>query len=87
MKFTVLWRQVAENKLANMWLHESDRAEVAAAADAVDQLLGMDPLAQGESREGNKRILLYPPLAVLYQVSVDDRIVHVLTIGRSKPRG
>jgi hypothetical protein len=85
MNFTVLWRPVAENKLADMWINDPDRAAIAAAADAIDHLLQVDPLGQGESREGDKRILFYPPLAVLYQVAENDRLVHVLTIGRSNP--
>jgi hypothetical protein len=74
-----------ENKLAQMWMNDPDRAEIGAAADAIDRLLEIDPLGQGESREGDQRILFYPPLAVQYLVDAKNRWVYVLTIGRSNP--
>ena len=85
MNYTVYWRQVAENKLADMWVNDPDRAEIAGAADAIDELLQIDPLNQGESRDGNTRIFFYPPLVVLYLVDSENHWVYVLTIGRSKP--
>lgn len=85
MKFTVLWRPVAEARLADLWLKSPNRAAIAAAADAIDALLQSDPLEQGESRDGTERIIFKSPLAVLYDVREEDRIVYVLAVGLSHP--
>ena len=86
MKFTVTYRPVAESKLAAMWMNDPNRTLIAQAADAIDALLEKDPLAVGESRSGNERIIFYEPLAVLYEVDEDAHEVHVLSIGPSRPR-
>jgi hypothetical protein len=43
-------------------------------------LLGLDPLGIGESREGNRRVLIEWPLAAFYEVSEPDRMVKVLRV-------
>jgi hypothetical protein len=64
MKYTVIWRPLAEGKLAELWSAASDREAVGAAADEIDVRLGQAPQTEGESRWGATRILLVPPLAV-----------------------
>ena len=61
MIFTVLWRPLAENQLAQLWIVAPDRDIVSAAADEIDARLRRDPHEQGESREGNARVLIVPP--------------------------
>ncbi len=83
MNYTVLWRRFAENLLADLWRTAPDRNAVAAAADRIDQLLQRDPLDLGESRdEESLRILCEPPLAVDYEVDVENRVVSVLRVWR-----
>lgn len=82
MKFTVVWVPSAERDLADLWNTASDRAKLSAAADAIDLSLAWDPLSQGEGREGTRRILLVDPLAVSFDVEVQDCRVTVLGIWR-----
>jgi hypothetical protein len=82
MKYTVVWRPSAEQDLTDLWLTAPDRNQIAEAADTIDAALQRDPLAQGESRGDGSRILIAPPLAVLFDVSKPDRIVAVWSVFR-----
>lgn len=82
MNWTVRYRPAAEDQLADLWTSSPDRGDIAAAADRIDELLRRDPYAQGESREGSKRILVVAPLAIYYTVSVPDRTVYVSDVWR-----
>jgi len=77
MNYTVVWVPAAERRLTTLWTEASDRQSVSNAADKIDELLGKWPLAVGESRSGDVRILLQKPLGVLYRVSENDRRVVV----------
>jgi hypothetical protein len=82
MRYTVLWRPVAEQRLAEIWIAAADRDAVARAADSIDALLARDPLTRGESRGGNSWVLLVDPLGVYFNVEVDDRRVWVFDVWR-----
>jgi plasmid stabilization system protein ParE len=56
MKFMVVWKRVAQDQLAEIWLASKQRGAVAAAANELDRLLQQDPASVGESRTGNRRI-------------------------------
>lgn len=77
MTYTVLWTPSAESELARLWTTAADRAQLTNAADALDAALARDPRALGESRGGETRIAVEPPLAVLFDIDEDDRIVRV----------
>lgn len=85
MNFTVLWRPVAEQRLAAIWASASDRNAVTRAAHAIDTALGIDPERVGESRADDVRILLEEPLGALFTVSPDDCMVYVLSVWRTGP--
>jgi hypothetical protein len=74
MKYTVLWRPLAEEQLAELWMNARDREEVAQAADRIDAKLKSDPMADSESRTGNRRIMFVEPLVAFYDVREDDRL-------------
>jgi hypothetical protein len=80
MKFTVVWRPIALNRLAELWTKSADRGAVARASDAIDALLADDPHSQGESRSGAIRILIVIPLGVLFKISDPDCLVTVLKV-------
>jgi plasmid stabilization system protein ParE len=86
MSYAVDWSQRAQDELADLWTNATDRNAVTAAADEVERLLSRDPLGQGESRSGNRRILFEPPLSVLYRVDPKRRTVTVITVGPTGPR-
>ncbi|MEX2120853.1 MAG: hypothetical protein WD847_14775 [Pirellulales bacterium] len=82
MKYTVVWRPVAEAELAELWSTATARDAIAIAADDIDAMLARDPLSCGESRRASTRILVVAPLAALYSVSEDDQLVAVLAVWR-----
>jgi plasmid stabilization system protein ParE len=82
MRYTVVWKRSVEADLASIWLAAKDRDAVTQAAREIDAALREDASSKGESRFGNKRILVMPPLGVDFSVVEDDRIVRVLTVWR-----
>jgi hypothetical protein len=82
MKYTVLWTAEAEDELAELWIAAVDRAAVSFAANEIDVILRNDAPEQGESREGDERILLVPPLGVLFKVLANDRAAYVFAVWR-----
>jgi hypothetical protein len=82
MKYTVVWQAATEQDLILLWMSAPDQAAVTAACNAIDAALQSDPLGVGESRSGIKRILIEPPLAVLYDVIEDDGKVVVWQVWR-----
>ena len=82
MKWKVVWNQDAEQGLASIWLNDRFRQRIRDAAQEIDELLAADPLAVGESRSGNRRILFVPPLAAVIEVNLAQHLVKVLTIAR-----
>jgi hypothetical protein len=80
MIFTVVWRSLAQNQLAQLWLNGPDRNAITAAAAAIDAALKRDPLSVGESRSGGERLAFFDPLWVQFAVSQSDRMVTVLDI-------
>jgi hypothetical protein len=80
MKYTVLWKPDAEDALAALWISSPNREALTAAANEIDRLLRTDPTARGEPRSGGRRLLICPPLAVVFQVRESDRFVDVLAV-------
>ena len=80
MNYGVEWVPIAQNRLAALWVNASDRAAVAAAADAIDARLARDPYANSESRTGSVRVTFEPPLGVQYDVDDARRRVTVLWV-------
>lgn len=77
MIYTVTWKPAAEEELARLWVASTDRQALASAADQIDRELREDPAHKGESRSGDARILILPPLQVTYRVLEEDRQVLV----------
>jgi plasmid stabilization system protein ParE len=80
MIYTVLWKQQAEDKLAEVWMASADRNAVSEAAAEVGRLLRSGPESQGESRYGSRRIVFIGPLAVGFRIDEEDRTVWILSI-------
>ncbi len=53
MKHTVVWVGTAERQWTELWISAVNRAELTRAAQFVDNALAANPLAIGESREGD----------------------------------
>jgi hypothetical protein len=77
---TVVWDPDAENELADLWVHSPVQRAITDAANRIDALLRVDPHLQGTNLSGSRRILFEPPLAVIFEVSIPDRLVRVLAV-------
>jgi hypothetical protein len=81
VKFSSDW-QAVEDDLAAIWLAASDRKAISDAANIMERQLRNDPLNAGEARDGNTRILVVEPLAIYFDVIVDDCRVVVWQLWR-----
>jgi plasmid stabilization system protein ParE len=79
MRYTVVWLPSAEEELANTWNSAVDRQAVSQAADEIEVLLRTSSQAGGGNGEGTHAFTLFP-LAVIFEVSPDDRKVTVLEV-------
>ncbi len=84
MIFTVTYTVRAENALTNLYLNATDPTAVSAASNAIDRELRINAHQKGKAYPGDRRVYVVPPLLVLYQVSLDDRLVSVLNVQRIK---
>lgn len=82
MKFQVIWTEDAESDLADLWLRALDRNTVSRASLEIDRTLKFNADQQGESREGNMRVLFCRPLAVNFVVHRDDATAYVIAVWR-----
>jgi plasmid stabilization system protein ParE len=84
VNYRVLWRRIARNQLADIWLAATDRAAVSAAAHRVDKLLSRDPVGCSESRDPGRRVAIVEPLTVFFRIVEDDKKVIVVTVRAKK---
>ena len=59
MKYRVIWDEIAEQELANIWLGAHDRDSVTRAAEWLDRCLAGSPLGVGESRASSVRRIAF----------------------------
>jgi hypothetical protein len=80
--YQVEWARTATAALTELWLdsESDDRDRINDAVARIDKLLAASPEEQGESRAENRRILLAPPLGVIYKTYELDRRVRVLRV-------
>jgi plasmid stabilization system protein ParE len=81
MRYTVIWKPAAQNKLAAIWNRASDRQAVQQAADTIDRALSQSPETKGRALNGDQ-VLIEKPLAVLFTIQPDDCQVVVLDVWR-----
>jgi hypothetical protein len=81
MIFTVVWLPAAKGQLADLWVNGPDRQAVADASNAIDRLLRIDAHLRGLPFF-ERRILAVAPLAVIFDVSQDDRLATVADVKR-----
>ena len=82
MSFSVIWREAAEGRLADLWTTAADKDVVVRAADTIDDFLARDAATVGESRGNSTRILIVDPLAVYYDVEEEERVATVWAVWR-----
>jgi hypothetical protein len=80
-RFTVVWSRSAKTRLAEFWLdNPAIRREITAAADPLDRALAQAPEMVGISVSERSRLVVHPPLSVLFWISAKDRQVRVIYV-------
>ena len=78
--FSIFRSQSAMLPLKQTWEHADDelREAILQASRQLDQQLHVNPQEKGEAREGNVRIAFQEPLAVLFEVDQEKKLVRIL---------
>ena len=77
--YTVVYSPTALRRLAECWLENpAVRQEIADASDEIEAALMQRPHSIGEQVSPRARLVVRPPLAVLFRVVDDDRQVRVI---------
>ena len=80
---TVVWHEKALEDLAAIWLASEQQQAVTESVTRIDRILRTDPSAKGVDFYGD-RLLVVLPLAVVYAVKDQDRIVDILAATASQ---
>jgi len=73
--------------VAEAWLdNPADRTVITKDVAAADEWLATDPIGQGESREGNRRVVFLHALVLTIHVDAGRRVVSVLNVRHPKRR-
>ena len=83
MRFTVTWVPSAKGHLATLWVQGPDRQAIADSANRIDRELRDDAHTKG-APHGAHRAFRDDPLAVLYTVDPDDRMVRIIQVRRTR---
>ena len=88
--YQVIWKKmVIEEQIASFVVLAMERGDgvdaITQAMNRIDFLLQNSPQDRGESRDSGKRILIVPPLSVIYRIHEADHKVFVLQ-ARYSPR-
>lgn len=78
MKYRVLWDPDAFHALRTAWKAAKQPEAGIRAFDEIEQILGVDAHEQGESRVGDQRILLAPPIGVIFRAKPEIGEVLIL---------
>ena len=90
MRFTVTWDDEVQTELVERWLSSSpgERSHLSWCANHVDAALRENAHQKGAVLKGSEPLRFYsapvlpgrPPIGVVYQVFLDDRLVKVLEL-------
>lgn len=80
MKYSVVWKPVALAKLADIWLAAGNRDSVNEAVRRIDAFLARSYQTAGEDYLSGTRLLVAPPLVVVYSIEHDDCRANVLAV-------
>jgi hypothetical protein len=69
MSYRISWDADAFRMLQRIWDEHEDVSDLTRALDEVYETLSEDADHKGESRARGRRILIAPPLGVLFQVN------------------
>ena len=81
MKYTVVWTDIADNELCELYLSVPNRAEFVRIVDAIESELARRPEAVGESRDQDWRVVMESHIGMIFEINPGDLLVQVLHIG------
>jgi plasmid stabilization system protein ParE len=81
--YTVTWHRQALDELTEVWTAAGQRQAVTDSVHRIDRVLRVDPAVKGVDFYGD-RLLVVLPLAVVYSVREQDRMVEILTVTASR---
>ena len=85
----VQWERAALEELSDLWgkADPTRRQPIVAATHDIDWQLRKNPEDQGEPRDGGRRVLLKPPLGLIFRIASPNApertVVQVLHVWRS----
>lgn len=75
MKYLVLWAPEAERRLDDIWSASADPDRIFRSAMELESRLRVDPISEGESRDGDWRITFEPPLGIYFQIVEPETVL------------
>ncbi len=81
--YTVVWHEKAIDDLAGVWIASEQQQAVIASVTSIDRILRSDPSIKGVDFYGD-RLLVVLPLAVVYVVKDQDRVVEIVAVTASR---
>ena len=78
MRYRVIWDPDAFRGLLRAWIAANEPEAGIRAFDAIEESLGEDAHDKGESREGERRILIVRPLGVIFRARSEAGEVLIL---------
>jgi len=86
MRYRVTWDPDAFRALVGIWTAAGNPAEATESFDQIESILSRDADQQGESRTQNLRILIVPPLGVVFEAFPDSGEVIVVDAWLIRPK-
>ncbi len=77
MRFTMVWSQTAQKRLAELWLESVEQASFTSAANRIERLLADDPTRFADVLGPRSFAVEVAPLVVAFSVHIQDRQVVV----------
>jgi hypothetical protein len=78
--YTVRRNRTALDRLTELWIEASDRAEINTAVEEIDRLLAANPHEAGESRSESIRVVFCQPLGAFFEIDDGSNVVQVLRV-------
>lgn len=81
--YTVVWHEKALDELTEIWIASEQQQAVTGSVKSIDRILRSDPSIKGVDFYGD-RLLVVLPVAVVYVVKDQDRIVEIFAVTASR---
>jgi len=86
MRYRVIWDPNAFENLVRQWTAAGQPESAIEAFDQIESILSNDADEQGESRKGERRILIVLPLGVVFRAFPEEGEVYLLGAWMIRPK-